>query len=546
MRIGLYLGYGPNTVLKKEGLGRYLGTLIKGFSSQNHNVTIACPKWMLSTLDELVDEFRIDKKNLDFITTRKNPAIWIIYEFLKTPKKLRPKKPFQSWLIYRKLYGTAEFMLSLIVSISNIFVFLAMVLLLLVLFLLVLPFLIVVGIVLGVVYYVSRFAKSNKFVRFLINNKNKIAGRFNGIRYRVSKIISVAYDKMVEQTNKKLVRKINKSIASEMDVWYSPAAFWSSFVNIQGITVLNVPDLVTSEFCNKFSESVSYVKADKNIRNTIRKGKFYVTYCDYVKEHVRMDQFGFHESQIRSIPHAVNNLSLNITFDRELSEKFGMEKDYSTEFSRRILNSLWVHNSSMRRYLRQYDFSDTQYIFYSSQVRPHKNFLTMIKAYEHLLRRKYCNVKLVLTGGIESSPELWDYIVSKRLEYDVISFFNLSEQELAAVYRCADLVVNPTLFEGGFPFTFAEGMSVGTPSLMSDIPQVRDVVAQYGLENEMLFDPYDWKALAEKIAYALEHKDELYQKELPMYQDMEKRTTADVIREYIDAFKYFIEQDQKA
>ena len=131
------------------------------------------------------------------------------------------------------------------------------------------------------------------------------------------------------------------------------------------------------------------------------------------------------------------------------------------------------------------------------------------------------------------------------MQVDVIALHGVDVQGLAALYRCAELVVNPTLYEGGFPFTFAEGMSVGTPSVMSDIPQVRDVIEPYGLEDEMLFDPNDVQAIADKIEYGLMHKAELYQKELPVFNAMACRTENVVAQEYLESFQTIINTETR-
>lgn len=57
MKIGVFLGYGPQVKLGKEGLGRYIGGLIKGFKEQNHEITIAYPFWLKETVEELLETF---------------------------------------------------------------------------------------------------------------------------------------------------------------------------------------------------------------------------------------------------------------------------------------------------------------------------------------------------------------------------------------------------------------------------------------------------------------------------------------------------------
>ena len=60
MNIGIYLAYAPNATLSTEGLGRYLGGLLKGFISEGNDVTVVMPKWLTETMQELLEEFDID------------------------------------------------------------------------------------------------------------------------------------------------------------------------------------------------------------------------------------------------------------------------------------------------------------------------------------------------------------------------------------------------------------------------------------------------------------------------------------------------------
>ncbi len=162
--------------------------------------------------------------------------------------------------------------------------------------------------------------------------------------------------------------------------------------------------------------------------------------------------------------------------------------------------------------------------------------MTLLEAFRRLTRYRFQHIRLVLTGNPDNFPEVMEYLNKYDMLDEVVFCVGVSSQELAALYRCAELVVTTTLYEGGFPFTFGEGMSVGTPSIMSDIRQVRDVLEPAGLEIAM-FDATDAEAIVEKIIWALDHRSELYQKELPLYQQLAQRTDKVVAEEYIDVFE---------
>ncbi|MFD2884495.1 glycosyltransferase [Pseudomonas lini] len=68
------------------------------------------------------------------------------------------------------------------------------------------------------------------------------------------------------------------------------------------------------------------------------------------------------------------------------------------------------------------------------------------------------------------------FISEHGLQNDVLCLYGLSIQELAACYKLADLAVNPSLSEGGCPFTFTEALSVGTPVVMARIAVTEEIL----------------------------------------------------------------------
>jgi glycosyltransferase involved in cell wall biosynthesis len=111
---------------------------------------------------------------------------------------------------------------------------------------------------------------------------------------------------------------------------------------------------------------------------------------------------------------------------------------------------------------------------------------------------------------------------------------------LASLYCLACLAVNPTLFEGGFPFTFTEAYSVGTPSLLSDIAMVRERLADREnetgrLQERMLFDPMNPLDLADKIRWAVANREELLALQQGLFETFP--TWEQVAKQYSDSLR---------
>lgn len=530
MNIGIFLAYGPRTNLRTEGLGRYVASLIKGFQDSNNQVIIACPKWTIDSLEDLFEDYMIDSDNIKFIISYKRPILWNIYE-MKFLKKKKEKK-------IKLLYTIGEYfenLMELLISITNVFLFSIIAISLFFIALLLSPLIILATF--GFIIYKIIYELKNKSKKKVKSIKEDFFDFFN----KFSKTGLTIYDFFLENLNKnvenELVKKINNKENKCVDVWYSPSAFWKGFNDIEGVRVLNVPDLVTSEFPSIFAHNKNFIDANNKVLNNIKNGKYFVTYCEFVKNELLIKKLSKNPLKTCSIYHASNQMSEHIEFIDSVKVD---NIDYESNFARSILETL-PRNCD---YLNKFNFKDIKYIFYASQSRPHKNILTLIKAYEYLLRDKYYNFKLFLTCNLDSDPEISSYLKKRRLQYDVLSFTNVSSQQLAALYKCAELSVNPTLYEGGFPFTFSEGMSVGTPSIMSDIPQTREIFDRYRLD-EFLFNPYDYKDLAKKIEMFIWKKDLAYERQHKLFEELKYRTPSVVANEYVEAFEWFVEVEKK-
>jgi glycosyltransferase involved in cell wall biosynthesis len=185
----------------------------------------------------------------------------------------------------------------------------------------------------------------------------------------------------------------------------------------------------------------------------------------------------------------------------------------------------------------RFEGRQARFIFYASQFRPSKNVITLLRAYDYLLKRRYLGHKLVLTGNPSAAPEIAQFIRDHNLQNDILCLNRLSDRELAACYKLADLAVNPSLSEGGCPFTFTEALSVATPVVMARIGVALEVITEPELREIMFFDPYDWKDIADRIEWALINRGVLLERQLPAYERLSKRTWSNVVDEHISLFE---------
>lgn len=320
---------------------------------------------------------------------------------------------------------------------------------------------------------------------------------------------------------------------SDVEAWYCPTAFWPAFNLIKKPRLMCVPDVVLSDFPVGFS----YVGGDrflqvfKQVESSIQGGSHFVTYSDSVKYGTLVDRYGVDPSKVAVVHHAPNDLSRWITI-------FGLknpEKASEHYCGSLLINA--IRRSTNPNYSKSFENKAVKFLFYASQLRPNKNVLTLLRAYEHLLRRRFIGHKLIMTGDPKDLPTVRDFVKEHRLENEVLFLHGLKVQELAACYKLADLAVNPSLSEGGCPFTFTEALSVQTPVVMARIGVTEEVLTDPELQAASLFDPYDWRDMARRIEWALANRDLLLALQLKTYNRLASRTWADVVSEHLDVLR---------
>lgn len=305
--------------------------------------------------------------------------------------------------------------------------------------------------------------------------------------------------------------------------------------------VVAVPDTVYVDFPTAFP--VDWIKTtDDRIRKLTQAAAATISYSDYVRDSHVVEHLRVPRERTFVIPHAHGDAG-----DLAATDAQSLTRDEAWRIARQYLQhefraKMVSHEPAEVDYVSDFPFHEVDYIFVSSQIRPHKNLLNVIAAFEILLRRKYLNIKLVTTGtfaGQES--EISELLQSRLLQWDVISLPQLPPRVHAAFYRLAKLTVVSTLFEGGFPFPFSESLGVGTPVVMSSIPVTRELMP-HALQEQMLFDPYNPDDIARRIEYGMTHSEELLDAQKPFYKSLRKRTWGHVVDEYVDVFRKVAEQ----
>jgi hypothetical protein len=549
-RYGIYLAYAPTVDMRAEGLGRHLAALLKAASTRpDLRFVVVCPSWTRESIIELCESEAIDVDSFDLVAPRHKPALLRVYQRWQR-SKLRRRRPllrwwkaYFAWILRRVGRVTAPWRRLVIGSRS------------------VIP-LVVFGVVAAVLAVVAAPFVLGWALLQIFGPRVVAFGR----RVALRGYIAVA-DEQTKRAAKELIAgrspkhlpgvvglyrqmqdveidAMHRLIRSlpEVRAWYCPTAFWPSVTRLDRPQLICVPDVVLTDFAASFSElgGDRLLETFRQIERTLSSGQRFVTYSEYVKHQTLVRRFGVPEAAIDVITHGAIRLDPLIMIQGSVNPAAATDA-----FCRDILDA------AVRRSLpgsrRQWLGRETRFLFYASQFRPHKNIANLVRACEHLLRRRHRGYRLVLTGNPQMAPEVVD--VAKRLGFsdEILFLHQLTPQELAACYRLASVSVNPSLFEGGLPFTFSESVSVGTPVVMSRIPVTIEAIDDTDLLRDMLFDPQDWRDIASRIEWALGHRAELLERQRAFYERrIVVRTWDDALDDYVAALDRLAEGEPRA
>lgn len=531
-KYGIYICYPPTVELRKEGLGRYLAAFVKGAEAKEDvHFTIVCPSWSQETLLDLFESEAVPLDKVSICAPAGTPVILQVHNRImdfKKARKERKKKsgPIRKFISY--INGVPEkFLRKIEVRIAQSYNFFSLVPLLFDMIIVALVIVLLLPFMLAGLTF-SFICSSAKFhslkVKFL-KLKSKISRVFNnpkdeGFVFRL-------YKSMLQVETERMHKLIEE--LGPINAWYSPTAFWSSFSQIDAPRLLCVPDVVLTRFPGGFSQigGDRILDTFKNVNQAINDNEYFVTYSNDVKDKTLIEHYNVSNENVYVIQHAPNRLNewleVSGVSDIQASSQFYAEKLLLVALSKQKNN-----------YVKKLS-KDFKFIFYASQFRPNKNVISLLKAYNYLLKNNFLQHKLILTGSYAQSSEVYSYVIKHNLQYDVLLLSGLTVQELAACYKLADLAVNPTLSEGGCPFTFTEALSVGTPVVMGRIGVTEEVLTDPELQEMTFFDPYDWKSIADKIEWALDNLDPLREVQMQTYHQLMKRTWEDVVSEHIIA-----------
>jgi len=140
-----------------------------------------------------------------------------------------------------------------------------------------------------------------------------------------------------------------------------------------------------------------------------------------------------------------------------------------------------INSEIIEKVKNKYGIKD-RYILYVGNFKPHKNVLTLVKAYQELILQHNITERLVLAG--KKSPDyipIHRFVTGNRLEERVLFTDYVLEDDLPFIYSGAEIFVFPSLYEG-FGLPPLEAMACNTPVIVSDRTSLPEIVGDAGIQ----------------------------------------------------------------
>jgi glycosyltransferase involved in cell wall biosynthesis len=535
--IGVWLEYSPVQSLTGEGISRLTSWILQSLSTRNDvRIVIAMAKWSEADFRAFFEDHQVTMDRVEILPSRRRTPLMIrLMLWIQTRKqRYRPRKKTLWYRAARALWlnPVSGGILRAILTTDSYLLAAAMTILSLVLFPLILAASLIAGLSWKMVSNRATHKVRNRWHGALARAQQKWRVIKSDRRY--PSLINLW--KAVESHEfQRLARKASRR--KDVHVWYTPNPSATAVANLTKPLVVAVPDLVYIDFVNAFRDDWVQ-RIDARIRRLALRADAAVSYSEDVKSRHLIRHLGVPAGRAHVIRHGAVDAGEGLR--RQMARRGGRGKAAATSIIQGYINTRFQPRPWMTRmppnYLRDFPFDETEFLFVSSQIRPNKNYLNLFIAFERLLRWRYRNLKLIVTGDLQYDPALLEFVDARGLDLDILSLPNIPRDVHAAFYHLAALTVVPTLFEGGFPFQFSESMSVGTPVVMSDIAATREVLPER-LVDRMLFDPTDPMSIAARIEWALDNRDTLRDIQTPFYEEMKMRTWDKVADEYLDVFR---------
>lgn len=147
---------------------------------------------------------------------------------------------------------------------------------------------------------------------------------------------------------------------------------------------------------------------------------------------------------------------------------------------------------------------DDDFLLFVGTIEPRKNLLTLIRAFEDVLKKTSLRPQLVIAGQEGwLTDDLFDHVKSRDFGDRLHWTGYVSDDDLCSLYSSCRAFIYPSTYEG-FGLPPLEAMACGAPVISSSIPSIMEVLGAAA----KLVSPTDCDALSQSIVQLWETPDE--------------------------------------
>ncbi len=185
---------------------------------------------------------------------------------------------------------------------------------------------------------------------------------------------------------------------------------------------------------------------------------------------------------------------------------------------------------------------DSRFVLNVGGIHERKNIVRLIQAFSNLVKESDCPGKLLITGNVsghtyqKKMKAICDAAVNETGMQNRIVFTGfISEMELDSLFRTADLLIYPSLYEG-FGIPILEAMKMGLPVITSNVTGMSEVASDAAL----LINPNSIEDMTDKMDVLLKNEDLRKNMIIKGIERAKSYTWEIVSRKYLDLYEDLI------
>ncbi|CAN5240292.1 hypothetical protein BH10PSE19_BH10PSE19_04280 [soil metagenome] len=530
-KIGIILPTGLELSYAEQSGAFFISSIISAILMHpDLELTVASRSTFKESIEQLIKKLNTTHKNVNYIISDEPYLLSLEKKWHKTKSKTHTKKsPLREYVIaliqkfspVKKAQKINSFLLKLLIQQQNPFVF----------FLLASIYAIVAVVISPIflcLFVVKKWAYlKNWLQRVIYYLKRKITRVFpSNIPsplpfYEFKSSFLKSYDNIHQLAHtyemKQLVNKINEY--NKIDLWFSSELLNREWLNINGKTIILISDHYALN--NNFHELLC---------ENLNRVDFFITNNAKVKQSLINKRILSNEKKCFIIPDGHYDLISYLQSSNKINVSAANQL---TQSALKILKNYQQLELQQNLYLRDFCFAEVPFIFYPFGLIKDKYVLNLVRAIEILIRKRYENIKLIITIDLNQNKELLNYIRKKKLNYDIIILEKCDAKLLAALTQLARVVVS---FNENLTTFISEAHSIGTPALINKTAETLEKIQDKELRANMLFESVNVSELVTKLQWAIRNRDGLYQQQQLLYSTVTKRDWDTVTKEYLEVF----------